>query len=170
MLRTIVLSAARSRPSTHIPRPLLVPGLRFNSSRTSEERKAHNKAKEDLQKDWVAPILTYEQVKRKSQQPSEDAYLIDVREPDEVLQGMIPSAVNLPLSGLSGALHLDGEKFKETHGFQKPALDQEIIFYCRSGMRSSSASDVARRNGYKNILNYKGSWLDWKAKEGGQSS
>lgn len=114
--------------------------------------------------------------------------MIDVRERDEVLQGMIPSAVNLPLSGLSGALHLDGEKFKETYGFQKPGLDQEIVFYCRSGMRSSSASDVARRNGYKkyissptfgqpvlipcppSILNYKGSWLDWKAREGGQSS
>ncbi len=110
--------------------------------------------------------------------------MIDVREPDEVLQGMIPSAVNLPLSGLSGALHLDGEKFREMYGFQKPALDQEIVFYCRSGMRSSSASDVARRNGYKkyiyiptfgqpvliafppSILNYKGSWLDWKAREG----
>jgi rhodanese-related sulfurtransferase len=75
--------------------------------------------------------------------------LIDVREPDEVLQGMIPSAVNLPLSVLSGALHMDGEKFKEKYGFQKPAFDQEIVFYCRSGMRSSTASDVARRNGYK---------------------
>jgi len=170
MLRSIALSAARSLPRKQIPCPLLVHGFRFNSSLTPEERKAHNKAKKELQKDWATPILTYEQVKQKSQQPSEDAYLIDVREPDEVLQGMIPSAVNLPLSGLSGALHLDGEKFRETYGFRKPALDQEVIFYCRSGMRSASASDVARRNGYKNILNYKGSWLDWKARGGGQSS
>src|SRR6266404_2494870 len=100
---------------------------------------------------------------------------------------MIPSAVNLPLSGLSGALHLEGEKFRETYGFKKPALDQEIVFYCRSGMRSASASDVARRNGFKkymcsptisqlilisfppSVFSYKGSWLDWKAREGGQS-
>ncbi|KAF8273770.1 Rhodanese-like domain-containing protein [Lactarius quietus] len=170
MLRAIVLSGARSRPSIHIIRPLLVPGFRFNSSQTPEERRAHNKEKEQLQKDWATPILTYEQVKQKSQQPSEDAYLIDVRESNEVLQGMIPSAVNLPLSGLSGALHLDGEKFRETYGFRKPGFDQEIVFYCRSGMRSSSACDVARRNGYKNILNYKGSWLDWKVRGGGQSS
>jgi len=79
----------------------------------------------------------------------QSAYLIDVREPDEVLQGMIPSAVNLPLSDLSGALNMDGEKFKEKYGFQKPGFDQEIVFYCRSGKRSSTASDVARRNGYK---------------------
>jgi hypothetical protein len=71
MLRSTVLSATRSRPSIHISRPLLVPGFRFNSSRTPEERKAHNKAKNELQKDWVASILSYEQVKRKSQQPSE---------------------------------------------------------------------------------------------------
>jgi thiosulfate:glutathione sulfurtransferase len=79
--------------------------------------------------------------------------LIDVREPDEVLQGMIPSAVNLPLSNLSGALHMDGDKFKEKHGFQKPGFDQEVVFYCRSGVRSATASDVARRNGYKKYVN-----------------
>ena len=62
---------------------------------------------------------------------------------------MIPSAVNLPLSALSGALHMDGERFKEKYGFQRPTFDQEIGFYCRSGKRSSTASDVARRNGYK---------------------
>lgn len=71
MLRSIVLSAARSRPSTRITRPILVPGVRFNSSLSSEERRALNKEKKQLQKDWAAPTLTYEQVKQKSQQPSE---------------------------------------------------------------------------------------------------
>ena len=75
--------------------------------------------------------------------------MIDVREPNEVLQGMIPSAVNLPLSDLSGALRMDGDKFKEKYGFKRPEFEQEVVFYCRSGMRSSTASDVARRNGYK---------------------
>lgn len=36
----------------------------------------------------------------------------------------------------------------DKHGFMKPAYDQEIVFYCRSGKRSATASDVARRNGY----------------------
>ena len=39
--------------------------------------------------------------------------MIDVREPDEVVQGSIPSAVNLPLSVLPNALHLPPEEFKE---------------------------------------------------------
>jgi len=62
---------------------------------------------------------------------------------------MIPSAVNLPLSVLSTALHLPGEEFKAKFGFNKPAKHQEITFYCRSGKRSSSAADVAKRNGYR---------------------
>jgi rhodanese-related sulfurtransferase len=61
---------------------------------------------------------------------------------------MIPSAVNLPLSDLPTALRMTGEKFKEKYGFEKPTSDQEVVFYCRSGMRSSTASDVALRNGY----------------------
>jgi rhodanese-related sulfurtransferase len=61
---------------------------------------------------------------------------------------MIPSAVNLPLSVLAKSLHMSKEAFKAKHGFEKPKVDQEVIFYCRSGVRSSSASDVAKRNGY----------------------
>lgn len=64
------------------------------------------------------------------------------------MQGMIPSAVNLPLSVLGNALHTHHAEFKSLYGFDKPLLDQEVIFYCRSGQRSTTASDVAKRNGY----------------------
>jgi rhodanese-related sulfurtransferase len=80
---------------------------------------------------------------------SQDAYLIDVREPDEVMQGSIPSSVNLPLSVLGNSLHLTPQAFKAQHGFEKPKKQQEVVFYCRSGMRSASACDIARRNGYE---------------------
>jgi len=116
----------------------------------------------------------------------QDAYLIDVREPDEVVQGSIPSAVNLPLSVLTNSLHLQKDAFKEKHGFDKPRLAQEIVFYCRSGKRSATACDIAKRNGYtkwvvvfcfilirnlwcfigNSLFNYEGSWLDWVQKEG----
>ena len=82
----------------------------------------------------------------------QDKYLIDVREPDEVLQGSIPSAVNLPLSVLPGALQLPEVQFKEKFGFEKPRVDQEVTFYCRSGKRSTTASEVAQRNGYKKYV------------------
>lgn len=64
------------------------------------------------------------------------------------MQGSIPSSVNLPLSVISGSLHLGPEDFKDKHGFDKPTKDQQITFYCRSGKRSASASDIARRNGF----------------------
>jgi rhodanese-related sulfurtransferase len=112
-------------------------------------------------------VLTYEQVKPKTISPgavrlaltwfcapvlslsSQDAYLIDVREPDEVMQGSIPSSVNLPLSVLANSLHLTPQAFKVQHGFEKPKKQQEVVFYCRSGMRSASACDIAKRNGYE---------------------
>jgi hypothetical protein len=68
---SIAITSTRSCPSARIVRPSVVLGTRFNSSRTPEQRKASNKAKEELQKDWTAPILTYEEVKQKSKQPSE---------------------------------------------------------------------------------------------------
>ncbi|KAF9451781.1 hypothetical protein P691DRAFT_806882 [Macrolepiota fuliginosa MF-IS2] len=81
------------------------------------------------------------------------------------MQGMIPSAVNLPLTVLGESLKLDPEAFKAKHGYDKPRFNQLVIFYCRSGQRSTSASDVAKRNGFCSILNYKGSWLEWVEKQ-----
>jgi len=178
ILRSAVISRSVNRPSVglRLTRPMLSTAARFKSTQpplTDEqalERRAALDRRDDLQKDWAMPIISYEAVKLKSLQPSEDAYLIDVREPDEVIQGSIPSSVNLPLSVLANSLQLDPVKFEEKHGFRKPKVEQEVVFYCRSGKRSSTASDVAKRNGYENILNYEGSWLDWVKREGKPSA
>ncbi|KAF8640905.1 hypothetical protein AX17_000553 [Amanita inopinata Kibby_2008] len=150
-------------------RSTLAVSMRFNSSQptpqTKQAIKEAIKKNDDLQRDWDARILTYAELKPKTQNPTPNTYLVDVREPDEVIQGMIPSAVNLPLSVLGDSLHLSREAFKAKHGFEKPKKDEELIFYCRSGVRSTSASDVAKRNGFANVQNYKGSWLEWVEKE-----
>ncbi|KAH8100553.1 Rhodanese-like protein [Cristinia sonorae] len=162
---TPVLRTARQAAAWH--------GVRFDSNLSDKEktqRRALHDAKDALQRDWDAKVLSYEELKPRTQQPQSDSFLIDVREPDEVLQGSIPSSVNLPLSVLAGSLHLKPEEFHEKFGFPLPKKNQEIIFYCRSGVRSTSACDVAKRNGYTNILNYKGSWLEWLEKEGKPSS
>ncbi|KAA1468600.1 Rhodanese-like protein [Dentipellis sp. KUC8613] len=177
MFRTSLIRAggqvARSAARTRLSKPMIAIPVRFNSSEsplTEEQRKEAIAKRAALQTDWDAPELTYEEVKKRSLQPTEDAYLIDVREPDEVIQGSIPSAVNLPLSVLAGSLQLDPAAFQKKFGYEKPGRNQEVVFYCRSGKRSSSASDVAKRNGYTNIYNYKGSWLDWVQREGKSSS
>lgn len=163
-------SVAVARAVPHVRPPvasvrLAVQQIRHESSKVSDERRQALKARDDLQRDWDASVITFEQLKPKTLQPSpvssyflsgmrrspdcsQDKYLIDVREPDEVLQGSIPSSVNLPLSVLSGALQYSPAQFKETFGFEKPRKDQEVTFYCRSGVRSTSAADVAKRNGY----------------------
>ncbi|PVG01938.1 Rhodanese-like protein [Serendipita vermifera] len=120
--------------------------------------------KKTLNPDWSAPIVTYEEVKARARKPVAGTYLIDVREKDEVAQGMIPTAVNIPLSGFIESIRASPEEFHAKHGFQKPQKDQEIIFYCRSGKRSASAADSAKDNGFTNIKNYSGSWLDWVKK------
>ncbi|KAG8831413.1 hypothetical protein FRC17_003191 [Serendipita sp. 399] len=105
--------------------------------------------------------MTYEDIKARVRAPPPGTYVIDVREKDEVSQGMIPTAVNVPLSEFVEAIRLPAPQFREKYGFTKPPKDSDVIFYCRSGKRSASAADSAKDNGFTNIKNYSGSWLDW---------
>ncbi|KAF5382980.1 hypothetical protein D9757_006317 [Collybiopsis confluens] len=140
--------------------------VRFNSSARGPIPRPVQKEKEfNAVRDWDAKVISYEGLKPKTESPTPNSWLIDVREPDEVMQGMIPSAVNIPLTVLPESLHALPEQFREKFGFEQPGRDQEVTFYCRSGVRSTSACDIAKRNGYTNILNYKGSWLDWSDRE-----
>ncbi|KAJ7786070.1 endoplasmic reticulum protein [Mycena metata] len=173
MLRIAAVRAARGVAPRLLTPAFFARAQRYESNtpkpfpdKNSDAFKAALELSNDLQRDWDAKVVSYEELLPKTRAPSPETYLIDVREPDEVIQGMIPSAVNIPLSVLANSLNLLPDSFKEKHGFEKPKKSQEVIFYCRSGKRSTSASDVAKRNGYTNILNYTGSWLEWVEKGG----
>ncbi|KDN39597.1 hypothetical protein RSAG8_08753, partial [Rhizoctonia solani AG-8 WAC10335] len=167
MFRTIAIRATRSSLPlrtmslamvTPVIRPAVVPIVqtqRFNSTHL------HSAGP-----DWSAPVVTYEDLKPRTEQPKEDAYLIDVRELDEIAQGSIPSSVPLPLSVFAEALRAPEDEFRNKHGFKKPTQNQEITVYCRSGKRSATAADIAHKYGYTNVKNYSGSWLDWSKREG----
>lgn len=90
----------------------------------------------------------------------------DVREPSEYQEGYIPGAINIPLKSQPDAIFLPEEEFEDRFGFSKPSQDQEVVFYCRAGVRSSAAAGLAQQQGYPNISDYRGSWLDW-TKNGG---
>ncbi|KAF9036458.1 endoplasmic reticulum protein [Hymenopellis radicata] len=158
--------AARQLPRNLAARPVLV-HARFESTAPPPKypSKADGKRAATKLQDWEAPVITYEDLKPRTISPKPNGYIIDVREPDEVAQGMIASAVNVPLTVLDKALLMKDAEFQEKFGFKKPNKNQEVIFYCRSGMRSSTASDLAERAGYQNVLNYKGSWIDWVERE-----
>lgn len=46
-------------------------------------------------------------------------------------------------------------------------MDKEVVFYCKSGVRSRAAAELARQAGYECVGEYPGSWLDW-VKKGGE--
>nr|AQY54359.1 heat shock protein 67b.1 [Musca domestica] len=95
--------------------------------------------------------------------------LIDVREPQELQEtGQIPTSINIPLATVKQVLgeQTSAEEFKQKFSREKPSLDSPIVFYCRSGRRSQMAAETAVALGYTNIMNYKGSWLDWAKHEG----
>lgn len=93
--------------------------------------------------------------------------LIDVRTPEEIsATGLIPTAGHVPLAELPEALDANltsQEDFKDQYGFDRPAQDEHVIFYCRVGVRSEVAGALAVSMGYRRVDNFKGSWLEWNA-------
>ncbi|KAF8761821.1 Endoplasmic reticulum protein [Rhizoctonia solani] len=167
MFRTIVIRATRSSLPRRVmlsAAPVLRPAVpvvqaqRFNSTRL------HSAGP-----DWSAPVITYEELKPRTEQPKEVGHLgwdwdgipltIDCSRLD-------PSSVPLPLSVFAEALRAPEDEFRNKHGFKKPTQNQEIIVYCRSGKRSATAADIAHKYGFSNVKNYSGSWLDWSKREG----
>ncbi|MFG6119222.1 rhodanese-like domain-containing protein [Thalassobacillus sp. B23F22_16] len=93
--------------------------------------------------------LTAEQVKEKMEQ-GEQLNIVDVREVDEVSQGKIPGAVNIPLHLLE---------------FRKDELDKNKnhIMVCRSGGRSGQATQFLDQYGY-DVTNMEGGMMSWTGK------
>lgn len=93
----------------------------------------------------------------------------DVREPAEYEAGYIPGAINIPVKSQPDAMFLPEEEFEDRFGFPKPETDKEMVFYCKAGVRSSAAAQLAQQQGYKNVAEYRGSWMDWQ-KQGGREA
>lgn len=111
---------------------------------------------------WVDHVdVHFQELKPITEMPSDDILLIDVREESEVIEGSIPSSVNIPISKFEKAIDLHPDDFFKTFGFSKPKTNQRIILYCRAGSRSAKALEIAKLKGFKNLRNYRGSWLDW---------
>ena len=75
--------------------------------------------------------------------------LIDVREDEEVAEGMIQGAIHIPLGQLPDRLS------------EIPQVD-EVILVCRSGNRSGRALGYLEANGYKGLKNMTGGMLEWE--------
>jgi hypothetical protein len=70
---TMSLATVAVRPRVNAVRAIPVLSVRLNSTvplTPEEKRKEALKRQDDLQKDWAAPIITYEQLKPRTESPS----------------------------------------------------------------------------------------------------
>ncbi|OIQ73288.1 putative adenylyltransferase/sulfurtransferase MoeZ [mine drainage metagenome] len=92
--------------------------------------------------------LTAEEV---SKGMTEGRYLlVDVREPNEVAVDAYPGAVVVPLSNF------------DPHAIPDPK-GKQVVFACRSGKRSVTASLAAQTSGFAYDRHLAGGMLAWKA-------
>src|SRR5262245_46969248 len=81
--------------------------------------------------------------------------VIDVREPHETAEGMIPGALNIPRGQLVGAIKKHASR-----------LDREILLYCAKGTRSEEAAGQLRALGYSRVNSLTGGFAAWQASGG----
>ncbi len=93
------------------------------------------------------PIITTEELKQKLE-AGEKLQLIDVREDEEVVAGIIPGAKHIKMMDIPARLNdLDRET--------------EYIFVCRSGSRSANVCYYLQDQGFK-VRNMVGGMLEWR--------
>ncbi|CAK1545932.1 unnamed protein product [Leptosia nina] len=110
-------------------------------------------------------VVSYEDMLKVIHEP--EKVIIDVRNPDEIEStGKIPSSINIPLGSVQDTLaSMSDEEFQKQYQRAKPSPSDELIFYCRSGRRSTEALDKALKLGYNKSKSYLGSWEDWSSKQ-----
>lgn len=78
--------------------------------------------------------------------------LIDIREQDEVDQGMVTGAIHIP----RGYLELRVEQVV-------PDKDAPVVLYCAGGTRSVLAAKALQELGYTNVASLEGGFNAWKS-------
>ncbi|WP_409251717.1 rhodanese-like domain-containing protein [Bacillus sp. SCS-153A] len=91
--------------------------------------------------------ITTDELKKKLEQ-GETLEMVDVREDEEVEEGMIPQAKHIKMGEIPESL----DKFDK---------DKEYILICRSGNRSGKVSQFLHEKGYK-VVNMEGGMLAWE--------
>lgn len=81
----------------------------------------------------------------------DSAIIIDVRTPGEIASGYI--------TGATVFADINGNDFETQMG--KLDKNKTYIVYCRSGARSSSASDYMVKNGFTKVYNLSGGISNW---------
>lgn len=81
---------------------------------------------------------------------SDEAYLLDVREPEEWRAGHAPGAVHLPMNQVPGRL-------------AEVPQEGDVVVVCRSGHRSAQVTAYLLGNGWRNVRNLDDGMIGWAA-------
>ena len=76
--------------------------------------------------------------------------ILDVRTVSEFDSGHLEGAINIPIDELSGRL-------------SELNKDDELLVYCRTGNRSTTAVGILRENGYDQIYHMYGGIVAWNS-------
>jgi len=107
---------------------------------------------------WIAsgyeldyiPQISVQEFAELLNQEKDHIAVLDVREGGEVDAGAMDNSIRIPLGQLQGSTsELDKNKL--------------IVVHCRSGYRSSIATSILRRAGFRDIANLTGGFDAWKA-------
>jgi len=87
--------------------------------------------------------------------PPEGLVILDVRAPEEFAAGRLPGAIMINI-------------YEDTFGDQVLALDRSVpyLVYCKAGSRSRAAAEFMAANGFTDVADYGGGWLQWSASDG----
>ena len=82
---------------------------------------------------------------------NENSIIIDVRTEHEVVEGIIPDAINIDIYG--GQLFID-----EINKLDK---SKSYFLYCKAGGRSSQACSLMNQLGFDKTYNLLGGFMNW---------
>lgn len=100
----------------------------------------------------ISEVLLLDAYKAKMKELGADVQLVDVRRPNEFLEGHIEGALNIDFLE-------DGFAQKVEHKLDK---DKPVMLYCRSGRRSAAAARELEALGFKEIYDLEGGFLQWQ--------
>ncbi len=82
----------------------------------------------------------------------DNAFVLDVRAPEELEEGYIPNAANIDF-------YLGQDFLNEVEKLDK---SKNYYVYCRSGNRSGQACAIMNSVGFKNAYNLEGGFMNWE--------
>ena len=97
-------------------------------------------------RDGLTSIISWRDIPQYTEQ---NAFVLDVRTPEEFALGSLPNAVNIPHTALRKRLN-------------EVPKDRPIVITCGLGLRGYLADRILRQNGYTNTVNLSGGFTTYK--------